>query len=87
MTGQKSKFNELDERISGQDRFGDFSTVEIEGRGSKFKPDKNAFLMRYTIFLVFVAISLVLDNYRKREIRSYLEESICWCLIKKKNCL
>lgn len=34
MTGQKSKFNELDERITGRVKFGDGSTVEIKGRGS-----------------------------------------------------
>lgn len=34
MTGQKSKFKELDERITGRVKFGDGSTVDIQGRGS-----------------------------------------------------
>ncbi|KAL8113050.1 hypothetical protein AgCh_020395 [Apium graveolens] len=34
MTGQKSKFKELDESITGQVRFGDGSTVKIEGKGN-----------------------------------------------------
>ena len=34
ITGQKSRFKELDEGISGHVKFGDGSTVEIKGRGS-----------------------------------------------------
>lgn len=34
MTGDRSKFNHLDEKIAGKVRFGDGSTVNIEGRGS-----------------------------------------------------
>lgn len=34
MTGFKSKFAELDENITGQVRFGDGSTVKIEGKGT-----------------------------------------------------
>ena len=34
MTGQKGKFNELDETVSGEVRFGDGSTVTIKGKGS-----------------------------------------------------
>ena len=34
MTGQRGKFKELDERVTGKVRFGDGSTVTIEGKGS-----------------------------------------------------
>lgn len=34
MTGQRSKFNMVDESIIGWVNFGDGSTVEIKGRGS-----------------------------------------------------
>lgn len=34
MTGERSKFKSLDERVSGQVKFGDGSTVKIEGKGS-----------------------------------------------------
>ncbi|XP_074363990.1 uncharacterized protein LOC141704700 [Apium graveolens] len=34
MTGYRSKFKSLDEGVMGQVRFGDGSTVEIQGRGS-----------------------------------------------------
>ena len=34
MTGQRSKFNVLDESITGRVKFGDGSTVEIKGKGS-----------------------------------------------------
>ncbi|KAL8101290.1 hypothetical protein AgCh_033242 [Apium graveolens] len=40
MTGLRSKFNKLDERVTGQVKFGDGSLVEIKGKGSvmfKFK--------------------------------------------------
>ncbi|XP_074336204.1 uncharacterized protein LOC141673363 [Apium graveolens] len=36
MTGEKSKFRELDEKVIGQVRFGDGSTVDIRGKGSIF---------------------------------------------------
>lgn len=41
MTGQKSKFTELDEGITGQVKFGDGSTVKIEGKGSIIFKCKN----------------------------------------------
>ncbi|XP_074364584.1 uncharacterized protein LOC141705585 [Apium graveolens] len=34
MTGQRTKFKELDEKITGKVRFGDGSTVEIKGKGT-----------------------------------------------------
>ena len=34
MTGQRGKFKELDERVTGKVKFGDGSTVSIEGKGS-----------------------------------------------------
>lgn len=34
MTGQRSKFLNLDEKITGQVKFGDGSTVDTRGRGS-----------------------------------------------------
>lgn len=34
MSGQKSKFKELDEMVTCQVKFGDGSTVNIEGKGS-----------------------------------------------------
>lgn len=34
MTGEKSKFSSLDEQVTGKVRFGDGSTVSIEGKGS-----------------------------------------------------
>lgn len=34
MTGQRGKFKELDERVTGKVKFGDGSTVNIEGKGS-----------------------------------------------------
>ena len=34
MTGQRGKFKELDERVTGKVKFGDGSTVTIEGKGS-----------------------------------------------------
>lgn len=34
MTGQRSKFKELDEGVTGQVRFGDGSTMHIKGKGS-----------------------------------------------------
>ena len=34
MTGQRSKFKDLDEKITGQVKFGDGSVVHIKGRGS-----------------------------------------------------
>lgn len=34
MTGQRGKFKELDESITGQVRFGDNSTVQIKGKGT-----------------------------------------------------
>lgn len=34
MTGERAKFKELDEKITGQVKFGDGSTVKIEGKGS-----------------------------------------------------
>lgn len=34
MTGQHSKFKDLDEKITGQVKFGDVSVVHIKGRGS-----------------------------------------------------
>ena len=34
MTGQKSKFKSLDEGVTGQVKFGDGSTVKIQGKGS-----------------------------------------------------
>lgn len=38
MTGDKSKFNVLNEEISGNVRFGDGSTIKIEGKGTiKFR--------------------------------------------------
>ena len=33
MKGRRSKFKDLDERITGQVKFGDCCTVEIEGKG------------------------------------------------------
>lgn len=41
MTGQKSKFATLDEGVTGQVRFGDGSTVKIEGKGSIIFKCKN----------------------------------------------
>lgn len=34
MTGHREKFNELNKNVSGQIRFGDGSTVKIEGKGT-----------------------------------------------------
>ena len=34
MTGDRSLFQELDEKISGKIKFGDGSTVQIKGKGS-----------------------------------------------------
>ena len=34
MTGQRSKFRDLDEKITGQVKFGDGSMVRIKGKGS-----------------------------------------------------
>lgn len=34
MTGQRFKFSELDEKVTGEVRFGDGSTVEIKGKGT-----------------------------------------------------
>lgn len=34
MTGQRGKFRELDERVTGKVKFGDGSTVSIKGKGS-----------------------------------------------------
>lgn len=34
MTGQRGKFKELDERVSGKVKFGDGSTVNIQGKGT-----------------------------------------------------
>ena len=34
MTGQRSKFTELDESVTGRVKFGDGSTVSIQGKGS-----------------------------------------------------
>lgn len=34
MTGSRTKFREIDEKVTGQVRFGDGSTVEIKGKGS-----------------------------------------------------
>lgn len=34
MTGERSKFKELDERITGRVKFGDGSIVDIQGRGT-----------------------------------------------------
>lgn len=33
MTGDRGKFNELDEKVTGQVRFGDGSSVAIRGKG------------------------------------------------------
>lgn len=41
MTGQKLKFSNLDEQVTGQVRFGDGSTVNIEGKGSIIFKCKN----------------------------------------------
>ncbi|KAL8116816.1 hypothetical protein AgCh_023110 [Apium graveolens] len=41
MTGQRSKFSSLDEKIQGQVKFGDGSLVEIKGRGSIVLQYKN----------------------------------------------
>ncbi|XP_074363891.1 uncharacterized protein LOC141705649 [Apium graveolens] len=41
MTGLRSKFNELDERVTGQVKFGDGSLVEIKGKGSVMFKCKN----------------------------------------------
>lgn len=34
MTGEYSKFKEINERVTGRVKFGDGSTVEIKGRGA-----------------------------------------------------
>lgn len=34
MIGQRSKFKDLDEGVTGQVKFGDGSIVEIKGKGS-----------------------------------------------------
>lgn len=41
MTGQLSKFNELDKNVKGQVKFGDGSTVQIEGKGTILLRCKN----------------------------------------------
>ena len=41
MTGQRTKFRELDEGVTGLVRFGDGSTVEIKGKGSVMFKCKN----------------------------------------------
>lgn len=41
MTGVRSKFQDLDEKVTGQVRFGDGSTVEIKGKGSVVFACKN----------------------------------------------
>ena len=41
MTGQRSNFKELDEKVTGHVRFGDSSTVEIKGKGSVMFKCKN----------------------------------------------
>lgn len=41
MTGQRSKFSSLDEKIQGQVKFGDGSLVKIKGRGSIVLQCKN----------------------------------------------
>lgn len=41
MTGEKSKFNELGENITGKVQFGDGSTVDIRGKGSVLFNCKN----------------------------------------------
>ncbi|KAL8093108.1 hypothetical protein AgCh_035122 [Apium graveolens] len=41
MTGDKMKFNELNEQITGQVKFGDGSMVKIEGKGSIMLKCKN----------------------------------------------
>ncbi|XP_074378660.1 uncharacterized protein LOC141720209 [Apium graveolens] len=41
MTGQRSKFKELNENVTGQVRFGDGSTVDIKGKGSVILSCKN----------------------------------------------
>ncbi|CAM8994711.1 unnamed protein product [Rhodiola kirilowii] len=41
MTGVKTNFNELDEKVSGQVKFGDGSVVQIKGKGSVLLKCKN----------------------------------------------
>ena len=41
MSGERSKFKELDEKVTGQVRFGDGSTVDIKGKGSILFKCKN----------------------------------------------
>lgn len=41
MTGEKSKFRELDEKVTGQVKFGDGSVVHIRGKGSIMFQCKN----------------------------------------------
>lgn len=41
MTGIRSKFKDLDESVTGQVRFGDGSTVNIQGKGSMVFKCKN----------------------------------------------
>lgn len=41
MTGFKAKFTKLDESITGQVRFGDGSTIKIEGKGTVMMKCKN----------------------------------------------
>lgn len=41
MTGQLSKFKEIDEKVTGQVQFGDGSTVDIKGKGSVVFKSRN----------------------------------------------
>lgn len=53
MTGDKSKFNVLNEEISGNVRFGDRSTIRIEGKGSIKFSCKNWKKELFRMFITF----------------------------------
>lgn len=77
MSGQKSKFNELDETITGKVKFGDGSTVEIKGKGSVSLSCKNGEerLLREVYFIPSLRSNIIRDNCPRSATKLYFMES------------
>lgn len=66
MTGDAEKFKMLDETITAKVRFGDGSTVEIQGKGVRM--ETNGCCQRYITSLNYAIILSVLVSLLKQDI-------------------
>lgn len=90
MTGQLSKFKEIDETVTGLVRFGDGSTVHIKGKGKIVLKCKNGEekVMHEVYYIPTLCNNIIsLGQWSKREIRLCFMGTSCGFVTNKGNWL